>query len=93
MEVNMLKTKATAMDFATGEVPEDLNVEATRSAAVQTNERKTSREVCELRFDGDHIDFVQPSEPMPYLGYELTLTGNWKAEVEKIRRKTARIAS
>eukprot|EP00961_Rhodomonas_salina_P030991 416953-Rhodomonas_salina.3 len=93
MEVNMLKTKVTAIDYVMGEVPSDLKVEKTTEAAVESNRRKKERAVCTVCFDGDRIDFVPPAEPMPYLGYELTLTGDWTHEIQKIKVKTARIAT
>eukprot|EP00961_Rhodomonas_salina_P153042 2060414-Rhodomonas_salina.1 len=37
MEVNMLKTKATAIDFGTGRVPDDMDVEVTATAARESN--------------------------------------------------------
>eukprot|EP00961_Rhodomonas_salina_P085547 1149261-Rhodomonas_salina.1 len=44
MEINMLKTKATAIDHATGEVPDDLRVESTSEAFRPENARAQPRE-------------------------------------------------
>eukprot|EP00961_Rhodomonas_salina_P283550 3832319-Rhodomonas_salina.1 len=77
MEINMLKTKATAIDHATGEVPADLMVMSTTTATRSANERLKPRE---------------PSEPMTYLGYDMTLTGCWKAEIAKIKTKAANLS-
>eukprot|EP00961_Rhodomonas_salina_P302004 3940685-Rhodomonas_salina.1 len=93
MEINLLKTKATAIDYATGEVPEDMEVTLTAGARALSNVRVQPREVCSITLDGERLDFIQPSEPMTYLGYDLTLTGSWKAEIKKIKEKTVRLAS
>eukprot|EP00961_Rhodomonas_salina_P037147 499393-Rhodomonas_salina.1 len=44
MEINMLKTKATVIDHATGEVPDDLRVENTSEAFQPENARAHPRE-------------------------------------------------
>eukprot|EP00961_Rhodomonas_salina_P082458 1108186-Rhodomonas_salina.1 len=93
MEINMLKTKATALDHGTGEVQTDLGVHATATALRPSNICAKPREVCNLEFDGEKIDFVQPSAPMTYLGYDMTLTGCWKAEIARIKAKTAGLAA
>eukprot|EP00961_Rhodomonas_salina_P022201 298812-Rhodomonas_salina.1 len=44
MEINMLKTKVTVIDHATGEVPDDLRVENTSEAFRPENARAQLRE-------------------------------------------------
>eukprot|EP00961_Rhodomonas_salina_P161531 2175051-Rhodomonas_salina.1 len=63
----------------------------TATAARDSNARKQERRVCSILFDGDRIDFIPPEEPMTYLGYDLTLTGDWKEEVWKVMNKTKRV--
>lgn len=91
MEVNMLKTQATAIDFSTMDIPSDLLIESTTEAHHLLNRRSKARDVCSLTFDGERIDFVPPSSPFCYLGFDLTLTCSWSAEVARIKRKTVQL--
>eukprot|EP00961_Rhodomonas_salina_P303823 3941380-Rhodomonas_salina.2 len=51
MEVNMLKTQATAIDFSTNNIPADLAIESTADAVHLSNKQAKPREFCSLTFN------------------------------------------
>eukprot|EP00961_Rhodomonas_salina_P295560 3935572-Rhodomonas_salina.1 len=68
-----------------------MEVERTASSHSESNRRSKPRDVCSLLLNGDRLDFIPPDSAFCYLGFDLTLTGSWRSEIAKIRRKTIQL--
>jgi hypothetical protein len=80
MEVNVKKTKVCSYDYGKGKEAADVR-ELTYNGQL----------LAEVYDDAGACSIIAPTTPFPYLGYSMTLTGDWRAEMEKIMGKTRKL--